>query len=458
MSQDESSSKKPKHDAASSPAEPTAGEQLHRPEPADLASAWAATEERATDTAAALETGSAFAAGAGDEVDPELVRLSRPRRRRHPLISLAVILLSLYLMYFVRGDLLYFFQPRTPRDVGDVAEALSRGQLQANSYLTVRGAPDRKHAILLKRQLSGWDSFVRLLQSDSRVYVQRHRRKRSTDREVLGIHTGRVVRFTSLPYRETVRAYLERTIHPEHELSFAAIARAKREHSHQVRDIRGGLVTLKDTSELWLNVSYPDEWVVQLAKSIHPSADDARRELGAIRLPYVLADDDSKMFWRFVVIARGKELEQLLRGFSDPGRNAGVIRRQVTYTARWAQLQVDGETLVVDTDEQRLPGPYRLIEGQGQNAAPRLEEQAEQRPLRIAAAALRHASATSHFEMPANAMVVVVGERPASHWPYVLLYSVLGVFILLNGYALTNHWRRRTAISEGGQPKTYRKA
>lgn len=379
---------------------------------------------------------------AEQEIDPELVNLARPARRRHPLVSALVILLSLYLMYFVRADLLYFFQPRTPTDLGQVSDALAAGRLVPNQYVTLRGAPDRKHAILLKRQFSGWDSFVRLLQSDNRVYVQRHRRTRLVEREVVGIHTGRLVPLDTLPYHASVQAYLERTIHPEHEIGFGTLVAAKVRNSDHLRDARGREVRITADSELWINVAFPDEWVIQLAKSIHPAVDDARRQLSGLTLPLAQADDDSKLFWRFIVLAHGEQVARLLRMFSDPTRNAGVVRRQVSYTATWAQLRVEGQTLVVDTRQGNLPGPYTLVDDGGTNNGAHLEQQHEY-PLRLPKSTVLHISTTVPFELPADALVLIANDRPDNYWHYLLLYCVLGFFIMLNGWALARWYRAR---------------
>lgn len=412
--------------------------------PGDLQAAWEASGQPTSGqpTFGDPTSPSSTDAPADEVVDPELVQLGRRRRRRHPLISVVVILMSLYAMYLVRADLSYFFQPRTPVDLGAVEDAVQGGRLQPNRFVTIRGAPDRKHALLLQRPVGGWDSFVRLLQAQDRLYVQRHRRSRTVEREVVGVHTGRLVRFSSLPYRDAVRAYLGKVIRPEHEIAPADVFRAKKEGRLELRDRKGRPVRVGENSEFWLNVSYPDEWVVQLAKAVHPTADDARRQLAELKLPYVLAPDDSKMFWRFVVLARGNDLEQLLRGFSDPGKNAGVIRRQVTYTARWSELRVDGDTLVVESDQRDLPGRYELVSGV--EGGPPLAEQRD-RPLRLPASALQHISTTSRFELPADAMVLVVRDQPDDYWLYLLLFSVLGLLILFNAFVLARRAREKTA-------------
>ena len=76
-----------------------------------------------------------------DEVDPELMQLPRRRRRRHPLIAAVVIALGLYVLWFLREDLLYYFQPRQPVDLGEVAVELRR---RFRAYYRSESIPDNR--------------------------------------------------------------------------------------------------------------------------------------------------------------------------------------------------------------------------------------------------------------------------------------------------------------------------
>jgi hypothetical protein len=404
----------------------------------DVPTSGRAPEPPANDQAAAQ------APAIDDAADPELLSLPRPRKRRHPLISVAVILLSLYLMVFVRADLIYFFQPRSPTDLGQVEGVVKKGALKANTHVTVHGAPDRKHSLLLKGQFTGFDSFVPLLQSDYRVYVQRHRRERSSHRTVMGVHSGRVVPFDQLPYRNAVRRELHKMINIAHELDFDALVAAKHKGDRTIRDSAGRAVKIDDKTEFWINVSYPDEWVIQLSKKVYPTADQAKRALADLPLPYAQDAETSHSFWRFAVLARGEQLRQLLASFADPRSHSGVVRRQVTYTARWDQLAIHGDTLVIDTDDPALSVHYEEVppakgQTQGQLAAIKTT------PVRVPRSSVRYLSTGSAFTMPSDAMVIVVGETPDSYWHYLLLFSVLGAFILFNMIALASRLKERSA-------------
>lgn len=379
-----------------------------------------------------------------DAADPELLSLPRPRRRRHPLVSVAVILLSLYLMYFVRADLIYFFQPRSPTDLGQVQDVVKKRLLTANTHVKVHGAPDRKHSLLLKGQFTGFDSFVPLLQSDYRVYVQRHRRQRTSDRTVMGVHSGRVVPLDQLPYRNAVRRALRKMINIAHELDFDALAASRQKGGSTIRDAAGHTVKIDDKTEFWVNVSYPDEWVIQLSKKVYPTVDKAQGALASLPLPYAQEAEISHSFWRFVVLARGDQLRELLAAFADPRSHSGVVRRQVTYTARWSQLAIDGDTLVIDTDDPALSVHYKETPpAEGQTHG--LLQAIKTTPVRVQRASVRYVSTGSAFTMPSDAMVIVVGESPDTYWHYLLLYSVLGAFILFNMIALAARLKERSS-------------
>lgn len=367
-----------------------------------------------------------------EQVDPELMQIPRPRRGRHPAISVVVIAMSLYLMVSVRADLFYFFEPSKPQALGEVGDALRSGhKLRVNSYVTVQGVPDRKHGLLLQGRFSGYESFVPLLQTDNRVYVQRHRKKRTTERMVSGVHTGRVVPLSKLPYRKAVRDYLEKTITIAHEIDFKTVVQAKQRNKRNIRDTEGRTISVEGR-DFWINVSYPDEWIVQLSKSAYDSADAAQKRLKDLPFAHVLDPEPSPAFWRFVVIARGEQLAALMSAFTDPTAHAGVVRRQLSYTAKWSEIAVDKDALIISSADAAQSARYRLVESDG---AARLEAE-KMDSARIPRESIRYISTGSPFQMPDDAMVIVAGKRPGDYWHYLLLCCVLGLFVLVNSVVL----------------------
>lgn len=385
-------------------------------------------------------------AAPADEVDPELMRIPRRRRRRHPVIALVVIALGLYVMWFLREDFLYFFQPREPVDLGEVSQLAQKGiKLRHNSHVTLQGAPDRKNALILESR-SGYESFFRLLQSDSLVFVQRHRALRSSDQEISSTHTGRLVRFDSLPYADNMRAYFGKNMTLAHDLPYAAVAHARRagQDSATLRDVAGRSVRLGRDSLIWINVAHPNEWVVQFRKQFYPKVELAETKVRELNLPFAQDKEPSTMFWRFVVHAAPDDLPVLMARFRDQSLNVGVVRRQLSYSARWNQIGVYAGGLAINAADPTFPTLFREAEPAGEGQPNRLVP-VEERTVRIPKDTILYIETSSPLAVEPNAMVLLTGEAPADNWFYLLLYAVLGVFVLLNLVSLGLRLRDRPA-------------
>jgi hypothetical protein len=401
----------------------------------DLEAAWQAAGDQVSEqNEAATEAASAAEEEEEEEVDPELLRLPKPRRRRrHPIVSLIVIGMSIYLMVFSWTDFRYFFEGNTPRDLGHVTEAITKGFPQTNVYVTVRGAPDRKHALLLQGRVSGYESFFRLRQGRNLVYVQQHRLKRDSQRAIKAEHVGRLVRFGSLPYKAAIRRFFKKSMNVAHDLDFAAVGRAKA--GKKVVDKQGLSVSLDPKKLVWINARYPDEWIIQFPKSIYATRAEARKQLATLSLPVAPEDEPSPSFWRFVVLAKAEQARQLISVFSKPKLRTNVLKRQVSYSARWDQLRVEGKTLIIDAKDDTFPSRYVR---QGDKLVAQ-----KPHPVRIESSALLYFSTSSTYTIPANAVVIHVGQVPRDSWLYVLLYTVLGCFVLFNLLAIVQRLRQR---------------
>lgn len=437
------------------PQQPSSGEQAEREPAPDLASAWEASEAAAdaehaagaTEAQPAIPERERAAAGPaaeteapaeGGDIDPELLRMPRPRTGRHPLVSTLVIGLAIFLMAFLWRDFSYFFVGDHPRDLGPVSTAVREGKLQPNTYVTLHGAPDRKHALLLEGRVSGYDSFFRLRQAGGKVYVQRHRTERSTNRTVSGVHTGRLVRFDRLSYAEQVRKYYKKTVNVAHEFDMARLRQLQKSGARRGRDRDGLAVSLPPDKLFWINVTFPGEWLIQFSKKAYPSAEAAAKQLSGLRLPYVRDSEPSPSFWRFIVVANDDESKQLMKLFRDPELYAGVLRRQVSYAVRYKQLQVKGNDLLIRGKDDSFPARYRIE----QSDSKRRLVADDTSPIRVPGKAVRYISTSSKFVVPDDAMVLVAGVEPGDHWFYPLLYLVLLGFIGLNIFALVTRFRR----------------
>lgn len=370
------------------------------------------------------------------EEDPELMQLPNPRRRRrHPLISVAVIALSLYLMWFVRDDFLYFLQPRRPVDVGEAERALAEGKLRHNTHVSLSGSPDRKHAVVLQARFAGYESFFRMLQTSNRVFVQQHRENRASAETFAGTFSGQLIRFDALPYRKGLSAFFGKTMTTSHELSFADVARAQRGAPALV-DRAGATFEVSRDTLFWINVAYPDEYLIQISKRFYPRLEDTKRVLKVVEIPVAVDEEPSATFWRFVVQASPDQVKSLLGRLKDPELHADLVRRQVSYSARWNQLRVDGKNLVLDVADPTMPVQYQLNKE-------RVLSPVRETPTRIPGAAVLFISTSSPFHIPPDAFVLISGRTPSENWYYALLFFVLLTFIIINAVALSQHLRPR---------------
>jgi hypothetical protein len=374
-----------------------------------------------------------------DEIDPELVALPRrQRKRRHPLVSLVVMLLSLYLIWFLRTDLLFFMQSRTPVDKGQVNEALSKGTLEANTYVKLSGAPDRKHALLLEARFGGFESFVRLRQGGNHVFVQRHRSRRVTDKEVTSTHVGQLVRFTDLPYHEALQTNFRATMSLAHDLDFAAIKGplASGAGPATVTDRKGREAHLAPDSQVWINVAFPNEWIVQFSKRAYATDAEPKKALDHIALPYAVDSETSRMFHRFVVHANPEQARGLINSFKDRSLHAGVVRRQLSYSARWEQLRVDKGALIIDARDPTFPSRFAL-DGETLKAV-------KDKVVSVPAEGVLYITTSSPFEVADDALVLITDRTPGDSWHYALLGLMLLIFALINGAILVLRLRKRS--------------
>jgi hypothetical protein len=220
--------------------------------------------------------------------------------------------------------------------------------------------------------------------------------------------------------------------------------------------LKGQQVTLEPDSQVWINVAYPDEWVVQFSKHVFTQADQAReqltKQLEGLQIPFVQAKEPSRLFWRFVVLAKPDQFAQLKAHFPArmvQGRPAhGLVRRQISYSARWNQLGVTGDVLVIDAADPAFPSRYRIAAGESEASSQLVAT--KEHPVKIPAESILYITTSAPFSVPDEAFVLLVDTVPGDNWYYVLLFVVLLLFIGINTTTLALRLRRRPAPAPGG--------
>jgi hypothetical protein len=189
-------------------------------------------------------------------------------------------------------------------------------------------------------------------------------------------------------------------------------------------------------------VAYPNEWWIQFKKQSYATRDDAAKALEGLNLPLEAEEDASATLWRFVVHAEPEQMPSLLARFKDRSLNAEVIRRQVSYSARWNQLSVEDRVLVVNAADPTFPSRYTVETSPGGGA--RLVP-VKDTPTRVPASAILFITVSSPLRISPGALVLLDGRAPGGNWYYLVLCVLLLGFVLLNSAGLVQRLRARPA-------------
>lgn len=143
----------------------------------------------------------------GGAPDPELEALGkgRPRGGRHPFLALAVIVLGLLMLWWLRNDILYFFRPSAPAELGDAVEVDPR-KIASNSHVAIEGFPNPIQAVKFSKRLHGGFYRVFPLVGTRGIFIQTHvkeekaegGKKKPAGNELEGEFEGRAISFGAL--------------------------------------------------------------------------------------------------------------------------------------------------------------------------------------------------------------------------------------------------------------------
>lgn len=294
-----------------------------------------------------------------DAIDPELLKLSVPLPRRHPLVAVAVLLVGALLLYRMRTDLTYAMQPAAPRELGEAAVALRSGKLAeaAGGYVRVSGLPDRRNALAFDPKGSRLRTQVfRILGTGgaaSKVLVATP----GVAAQLADNHfTGRLRRFDEVYFADAVADYFKQT----QALRALDLGRLKALPAGPLpqplatTDRSGEPLQVGKDQELLIDVLFADDLRVLLSKDKFPSEPDARREIERVGLPHG-PGIETKDGFGYVLrlpphgLARQRVLAQI------DGLGIWLWHRIETYRVPLGALSVTPAGLV-------LPGPDALAQ------------------------------------------------------------------------------------------------
>jgi hypothetical protein len=224
------------------------------------------------------------AAPVGDGPEDEFADIPSPRTR-HPVLALAAGVLALFLVVKMRGDLSFFFAPRTPADLGDARALMANPngtrvlEEGVNRLVRVTGTPDRESALQVDTKGSWtFTQFFRLFGTQSRLFVHRREDPLPAFRAESDVFEGRLIRFSDLPFEEAIRSYFANHVGATHFFRPDDLRRAVAggvTPTVSLTDLAGDAVVLGPNDLLAFEVKHAGQVEVRLPLARFPNRDAA---------------------------------------------------------------------------------------------------------------------------------------------------------------------------------------
>jgi hypothetical protein len=394
------------------------------------------------------KTNPAAGGGAAGVVD-EFAHIPRPRTR-HPIVAAAGAALAFFLIYQVRHDLRFALSSGEPLDLGAARQSFGAGKLDAvaaaeNRYVRVTGTPDRESALEIDTKGSWtFSQFFRVLGTGDRLFLHRRESPLPAALAEADVFEGRLVRFSDLSFAEAIRAYFDKHVSATHvfapDLFRRALAGRTGGGPLALADRTGDAVTLAADESIAIEAVQPDRIRIGLPRARFATEADARAAIvsrggeildarGLVKATAAAGPDSGPLSaapppperWTFVARFAPARRQAALDEIGDLDRGVEIRDARETISARLADLGAEGDGLVV-----RTPGvPER----------------------RLAAAEIATVRTLAPVVIPADAYLLVEGDRPREHVASIFFALMLVMFGTVNvmGLVRSRGGARRTA-------------
>ena len=359
-----------------------------------------------------------------DEIDPELVKLIKPRIRLGLVTSGAIVMLSIFLMVKLRHDLAFSRATETP---GDVTLAdIAAGNLGEGSHVRIHAVPDRTLVGLVAR--SGADYGNRIapaLGSAGTLWIVIDGSVWNAERSYAEVYSGRLRRLSDLPFADNLRAFVASNNPSLRYVTGAALKDALTAGATTTLTAAGGdPVEVGPTTIVEISREAADAVLVHAAETDRQPDEAAwRAALTAAGLTPASSrpekqDDRGQEGWVFRIEAAGARAaaEQALADGALHGARAEP--EMLTVRAAWQDLRAEPDALEMPT----AAGPVRLPWS-----------------------SLDLAGVEATRTIPAGAMVLLTRENPGNYWYLLPIYVLLAAFTLLFSWAFVRRLRDQTA-------------
>lgn len=350
----------------------------------------------------------------------------KPRPRRPPILAVFVAVGSVYLLWALREETAYFFQPSSPVDLGS-SEAPAA--MEHNRHVRVQGIPDRTRTVILDGRWGRHQAVFRLHGSRSRLFVSQPRKHRMPPDVYSDVFEGRLLRLADQPYFPQLYRYFVDHLSTPVDVPIAELVRAAGRSPAEVRDGDGAPFSLDAKDELFVSVLFPGEFRVQFDRARYPKVEESDTLLASFGLPWGPLEE-SRALRSYVVQGGQADADRLFERFRDPVEKVGVLPRAAAVRCRWGDVKRDGGNLVLSA--LGGPAPVRFLA----TTDGHLVAGPSSQTLSVAPERIRSVEAQTPFVIPPDAMILREKDHPRLYWYIAAADVALLALLAINGMVL----------------------
>ncbi len=347
---------------------------------------------------------------APDELDPELVKLPRPKTRIRPIMAMAIIGICLTIGIRLSGDLRFSWL----KDPVVVESVDALGDEHENQFVELKLHPDRPQALrILPSGSATGQLLVPTLGTKGSLWLLMPATAWGAKPATSEVYRGRLTRLSDLEFHDTLKSHVAKGTVAMRPIGLAEVHKALTSTAFEVRDVAGDRFKLSETTPVVI-----EEVASNRVRILAVSTDPYRDEVGwtlALQNAGVLPAESASVSsspssWTFDVPAPNglADITAKLRANKLFAAKATEIRN--TRRGVWGDLSVDGDDVVLG------------------NAKPGFRTQSV---------------AVSAPPLVANgAFLLDTTEEPGAYWYVIIIVLALAAFALLFGSALFQTIRR----------------
>ena len=334
----------------------------------------------------------------GDDVDPELVTLSRPPPRLGLVFVACVLFLCSYAVFTLWPDMMFSLQDNEPTAI-ESPRALTSDRL--GSFVKVPAVPDRSAPIHIEGDKDSGYRLVPLMTTSGRVWLRVTGKSFFADPHEDEVYRGRLRRLDDLAYADQLRAVTRDNpvpwvVRPE------AVTGAD-----QVTTATGDSIQVAPSAPVTVRERVRGEVIVTFAPTDRlTSRDDAQAVLDEAGLALMEGASPEAAYpdaWTFAVKAPDGA-DEVRAALSQAGYfGVEVTTRSQEHEGIWSQLRRGATSVTLGETSIDLEDIESIV-------------------------------VMAHRDIPAEALVLVTEEIPEEYWWVAVLCLILG------GIALFMFW------------------